>query len=377
MSNRPPVLTIKRGRPRILLAALISAPTLLLLAGCSQNLSAPSELGHGWTTPVAWAATQSSPQATKNAAAQRAQFDVDQKQLSTDFGGAQSLVEWYQFNSLQRNVELRAVRAQAPGYFVPAVESDAVSFGVSLPPHEVQSFGPVSCDVVHTAIAGTSEVAENTVVECMRTSKDLTVWVGPLRGLPNTVVDLVNDGWKQLGGSSGEPVPWPMSAQADTPVTLPSTIGSEYRPLAKILLPRSSAERFSSYAVTDSSALQALFNAPAAAAAYVDPTYENGFQIYAVRTDVPPSYVQYVDLKRLGYLAPIDEKVTIGGVQCLVENNLVQPGGDKTKLMPAVQWCERSDKGLTVRISYVRGSLKLDPTSVAQMVDTVWGAITA
>lgn len=374
MSISAPVYATRRSRFRVLLMALVVA-SLFLLTGCSQNLSAPPQLGNGWTTMLAWAADQSNPQATKNAAIERAQSDIDQKQLSTDFGGAQSLVEVYQFNNLQLVVELRAVRAQAPGYFVPAVESDAARLSVPLPPHEVQSFGPVSCDVVHTSIRDTSEIAENTYVECMRTSKNLTVWIGPMTSLPKTIVDLVNDAWKNLGGNSEQPIPWPASTRADTPIVLPESIGSDYRPTAKILLPASAAERFARYATTDTAALQKLFNAPAASAGYITYAYESSFQIYAVRTDSPSPYVPYLDLKRLGEIAPINEKITIGKVECLVRNNAVQTGGDPAALMPAVQWCERSDKSTTVRILEVKGDLQFDPNSVAQMVDTIWGTV--
>ena len=188
----------KRRRRTALLIAVLASAAVGLSACASAGLTEPAKLANGGVPLITWATKKAAdtkkPQWLTNAKNDRSRLDIDAKNLSAQFGGAASFTEFYVARDYGVNIEVDAVRAQAPGYFEHYV--DTVEMGETTAPREVQVFGDVTCDVFHESV--TLEAKDNTTTLCLRTSKDLTIWVRPSgwAALPKEVASLTAAVWK-------------------------------------------------------------------------------------------------------------------------------------------------------------------------------------
>jgi len=249
-------------------------------------------------------------------------------------------------------VRVRAVEAQSPRYF--AHHSDTE--------HHTILFGDVSC--LLTATAAT----------CMRTSTDLTLWIGPLDGPADVTAALVESTWQALGG--GASVEWPVGMR--DAVMLPQTLGTL---TAYVNSPAVEPLGIETAAIIDMdvAALSDAFGgAPAAEQIYTDEAGLVTVVATAVSSTAPDTYVPYVDPAKLGLLAAPLERIesSDNSAACLVRNSPVTVEGDPAALDSTVVWCERIGDGVTVRIDQVDGDIGSDIQTVKELTDELYVAVT-
>jgi len=351
----------------------------LLLAGCTAaapdgsgegtpvdtpTLDAPESLGEDWLTLGTWA--DGAEDADREyAEAAREDADVDQMRLSNQYGDVAAVSETYVLEDPNTTLDLRAVEAPAPAYFAHYVDpADPKAIGVT----EARTVDGNSCLLAFSDPQG-EETAEDTVTSCMRSSEDLTVWVENVEGLPETVLPLLDDAWEQLGG--GEATAWPRGG--DEPIELPQSVGelSDYSTNSELAY----GAELAVIMEQDVALLSGIYGGSAAAeTTYVDDELQNRFTLRAVRSDTPGEYVRYSDAERGGLLAPALDTAVFGQTACIVNNELVELGGDEGDLDPRAWSCMRTGNGLTVWIDVIGGDLGLDPETLAGYLDEVYEA---
>ena len=248
------------------------------------------------------------------------------------------------------NTELRvrAVAAQSPRFFALAAD----------PTREAKLFGDVSC------------LLDGDAATCMRTSADLTLWIGPLEAPADATAALVESTWAVIGG--GASVEWPVGTR--NPVILPETLGE---------LTAVAGDSPEQIAMDVAALSDAFGGAPAAEKIYSDDTGSSTIVATAVSSTAPATYVPYVDPEELGLLAAPYERVsgistdpgTGDAATCLVHNAKVATNGDPADLDPTVVWCERIGDGVTVRIDRVGGDIGSDIQAIETMTDELYDAV--
>ena len=364
----------RRGR-----VGLVVLVTGLVLAGCSSaGLSGPTSLANGDTQYIQWATKKSADTKEQrwltNAKANRALVDIDAKNLTAQFGGAAGFAEMYVPHNLSYMLRVDVVKAQAPTYF--EHYEDTVNLGETVAQHEVQVFGEVTCDVFHS-LPLSAEAKDNTFTECMRTAKNLTIWIRPLgwKALPEQVAKLTDATWKQVGGDQTEAGSWPVRSGSSAPISLPAGLGARFDAVSNSPGLSQTLPEVQKRVAADVLALRAVYGGAAAATTqYNDESLANPLTVYAVRANSPIPYVR-AEVYKGDLIAPVDQELQFGRVTCLVANDLVRVGGSKNDLQPRVQWCMRTGPKLTVWIDRVAGDLRNDPSSVAGMVDETFAKI--
>ncbi|MET0990689.1 MAG: hypothetical protein ABWY54_08590 [Glaciihabitans sp.] len=363
----------------------VTALAFLLLAGCAPTRGessgsstthtlAPTSVGE-WTTIEAWAEQTGEQQAIDNAALTRADLDIDTKNLSAEFGGAEAAVEQYQRDDMAEVMTVRLVAAQSPAYFVAASQQDKERIAGASAIREIQTFDQVECSVSHP-VTNSAESIDNVFTECMRRNADLTVWLGPVAQLPADLAALTDQAWEEAGGTADHPTTYGIASEtAQDPIALPSLLGGEFQPKDSVVnWQRSIAER-AAYASADVANLESIYQAAAATQSYSLGDATASFDIFAFRASSPQPFVRYFDADRLKLLAATDEKVTVGDVACRVLNNTVAAGGDATELEPQIEWCFYSDNELTVILERPLGAVRLEAAQMAAIVDEIAAAI--
>lgn len=377
-----PAATHRTGRSRRVMVIAVVGAFLLATGGWAiahrfltpGPLTAPETLDGGWTTQTAWAKDWVDPQALVSDTLRQPGRDGDAAALSAAFDGAEAVVQDYQRDDVGELLRVRAVRAQAPIYWVHHNDTLTEFIGVGLPLREVVAVGPVACLVVHTATApGTEETTENTSSECMRTSADLTVWTSMQAQLPATVAALAQSAWEALGGEDVAVPEWPKGEGFDVPVNAPATFdGGAFIPRASTG-PENGSERYAEADAADTLVLSEVYaGATAYSASYVDAPLEKAFTVSVVRAESPVPYVMYVDLERMNLLAPTLELRAIGDVTCVLLNCSLESDGDPADLHSQVVSCMRSGPELTVWVDQVSPSMAEDLTAVVGLVDQAW-----
>ena len=249
-------------------------------------------------------------------------------------------------------VRVRAVEAQSPLYFTHHSDTE----------HHATLIGDVSC------------LLSGTAATCMRTSTDLTLWIGPLDGPAEKTAALVESTWAALGG--GPSVAWPVGM--GNPLVLPQTLGTLTAFGSAPQTETTSTETASEIEMDVAALSDAFGGAPAAEQVYSDGEGAATVVATAVGSTAPDTYVPYVDPEPLGLLAAPLERIapTDGTASCLVRNEPVAAEGDPDDLDPVVVWCERIGDGVTVRIDQVDGDIGSDIHTVKELTDELYVAVT-
>jgi hypothetical protein len=123
--------------------------------------------------------------------------------------------------------------------------------------------------------------------------------------------------------------------------------------------------------------LTRTYQAGADAAAYSDADLGTTVWAMVVRTEVPPPAVLPAGptAEDLHLAAPPREVVTVGQVQCLVQNDTVPAGGALTPADRHVLSCQRGDTDRTVLTSFAGSQLTIE--SAAAWTDDAWRATAA
>jgi len=249
-------------------------------------------------------------------------------------------------------VRVRAVEAQSPLYFTHHSDTE----------HHATLIGDVSC------------LLSGTAATCMRTSTNLTLWIGPLDGPAEKTAALVESTWAALGG--GPSVAWPVGMGSS--IQLPQTLGTLVA-FGSVPQTEPAGTEIATAIEMDVAALSDAFGgAPAAEQVYGDSEGATKVVATAVGSTAPDTYVPYVDADELGLLAAPLERITPadGTASCLVRNETVPVEGDPDDLDPVVVWCERIGDGMTVRIDQVDGDMSSDIQTVKQLTDELYVAVT-
>lgn len=169
------------------------------VGGSSAAVSAPARLGDYYRYPDLAQVRKRDGQSgdMTEMVNRQAKWDKESStRLSASRDGAGAVVQQYANEELESMFSLEVVRSPSPSPQYVSY-SDPKYLGVDKPPDEMVAFGPVSC-VVRNDPSG-----QTFVVNCLRTSGDLTVAVthvnGDLGGKPEAVADVVNEAWSQLG----------------------------------------------------------------------------------------------------------------------------------------------------------------------------------
>lgn len=249
-------------------------------------------------------------------------------------------------------VRVRAVEAQSPLYFAHHSDDE----------HHATLFGDVSC------------LLSGTAATCMRTSTDLTLWIGPLDGPAETTAALVESTWAALGG--GPSVAWPVGMGDE--VELPAMLGTLTAYVDSPETEPPGTETASSIEMDVAALSDAFGGVPAAEQIYSDSEGDTTLVATAVGSTAPETYVPYVDPNKLGLLAAPLERIAPndGTAACLVRNQPVTVEGDPRDLDPRVVWCERIGDGVMVRIDRVGGDIGSDIQSVKELTDELYVAVT-
>jgi hypothetical protein len=168
------------------------------IGGSSSAVSAPARLGDYYQFPDLPKVRQRDGQsdAMKDTVDRQAKWDRESStRLSASRDGAGAVVRRYANVDLDSMFSLEVVRSPSPSpQYVPY--SDAEYLGLDKPLDEMLEFGSVSC-LVRNETSG-----QTFVINCQRTSGDLTVTVaqvnGDLNEKPEAVADLVNKAWSQV-----------------------------------------------------------------------------------------------------------------------------------------------------------------------------------
>ncbi|MFF8812692.1 hypothetical protein [Streptomyces pactum] len=115
--------------------------------------------------------------------------------------------------------------------------------------------------------------------------------------------------------------------------------------------------------------------APAAVQTYTDQEMTGQLMLTAVRAGSPEPFAPYEDAAALGLAEPTREVVRVGEVACVVHNQPVparrKPGPETVN----VEFCQRTEDGLTVQVRGVTAEVRTRPEDVAALVEEAWSAL--
>jgi hypothetical protein len=120
---------------------------------------------------------------------------------------------------------------------------------------------------------------------------------------------------------------------------------------------------------------RAYGGATATAQRYTNQGLDNSFQLLAVGAPSPRLFAPYEDAAFLGLARPPSEVLTLGTVDCLVQNEPTARGGTPPPTSVHIVTCQRLDKHLTVQVTRVSGDLGNDPAAVSKLVDQAWSEL--
>jgi len=192
-------------------------------------------------------------------------------------------------------------------------------------------------------------------------------------------------------------VPWLLTRDDDSPATgsgrsgssaalsAPETLGDfVHQDLAMKGLgtdedPEKAAKNAEQYITADRRSTGLLSTAyggaPAVVQGFADRTFEDLFELTAVRARSPRPYVAYQDPARLGLVVAPNQMTTLRNVDCVIFNDATNSGGTPAPDSVHVISCQRTGDGLTVQIRQVSGDVGHDPRRVAELVDQAWGTL--
>lgn len=359
-------------------AALIA----VLLSGCGsagvsvglpgRTVTAPDSLGKDWPNDMAYSQTFEGDQhdrAVENATVRYGDYAKDAKLLSESFGGASAVVEMYVYGGYEKWAELRAVAKRAPVYFAHYLDEERR--WIDYRTGEVRTIGTSTCLVRHTDNSGT-ETDENTSSECMRTSDDLTVWIGPITSLPEDVAHLVDTAWVSMQGSDHDDG-W--SPDGTGEVAVPDAVGPFSRFEAQ-QLPAQTVTRFAEQQTNDVAALRKIYGeASVAQGYYLNDELDGNFYARVIASSSPIPYTPYENVERLDYYLPRYSAEVHGDVTCQIFQTVIVTTAENVgDAEPEVQWCQRTGPGLTVIVDGVHGTIAGNAETIAALVDEIWAA---
>ncbi|MEW2508296.1 hypothetical protein AB0878_48325 [Amycolatopsis sp. NPDC047767] len=187
-------------------------------------------------------------------------------------------------------------------------------------------------------------------------------------------------------GGIGVGVPWILSAHdsgavSGLPLKAPDTLGgvdrADVSPV-KVKDDDSHRQLAQHNATNDrenGNRISAAYGAPALVQTYTAPDFAHAFQITAVRAHAPGLAVPYED-KDNGLAGPLNELREVGGVSCVLRNNLA-PSEQLSPDRTSVVLCQRTDTALTIQLKPLGDDTpeNTDPAVCAAMINEAWAKL--
>ncbi len=202
------------------------------------------------------------------------------------------------------------------------------------------------------------------------------------RRVPPTLVTAVIG---LMVGALAVGVPWLLLGGGDStggssaPLTAPSTLGSlESYQAASAHLGSKAVTHAQQLAEDNAQSAKLLSAAYGGAAAlvtsYSDDSLNSMALLLIVRADSPQPFVQYENLKELGFAEPENQLERFGPVSCVIDNEPPVQSGPEPPSQVYVTYCQRSGPGLTIQVR-PNGPIQHTPDQVAGLVNEAWNNV--
>jgi hypothetical protein len=166
---------------------------------------------------------------------------------------------------------------------------------------------------------------------------------------------------------------------SSAPLTAPSTLGGLESYQAASVHLGSKAVAFAQQLADDDAQSATLLSAAYGGAAalvtrYSDDRLDSMALLLIVRADSPQPFVEYENLKELGFGVPEHQLEQFGPVSCVIDNEPPVQSGSEPSSQVYVNYCQRSGPGRTIQVR-PNGPLQHEPDQVAGLVDDAWNNV--
>ncbi|MFF2808076.1 hypothetical protein ACFVT2_12930 [Streptomyces sp. NPDC058000] len=188
--------------------------------------------------------------------------------------------------------------------------------------------------------------------------------------------------WLSLADSTSAPTGGGPGRTSTAELPLPTTLGKfvGFQEAAQRSGGRGAGQASQRTAKSDEESTKLLSDAyggtAAAVRTYAQTDLTTTFMVTAIRGRTPAPFTPYEDPAALGVVRPMHEVRTVGEVSCVIVNQLTPTGQTPRPDSVNVDYCQRTQEGLTVTVRNINGDLRNSPEQIATLVDKVWSDAT-